>query len=272
MRCLILLLALVGAAPSLFAKNPLPLRLVSFDPVIRKVGTSDAQQATLALVEGRKAGKTYTVHLQPSEKTATLVGRQLYLRLPLAWLTKKDAVFYAGELLDLEPASVPADFFFDAEIKDDVADKAGIIARYKAGRIALDGINEVNGTFVPPADPAQWITAADAIAAAKKVHPDGVQGAVSFTVQGASEVDGVLWINSEKNYRDPQSLNVSLPLLAAQDLELRLKSKPADFLKGKRIVVSGIVQQVKITTIKEGEFYFQTQVPLWSAHQIRILP
>lgn len=263
-HCLILF-GLIAAVASLPAKPPVPLRLIGFDPIVRKVGKVDAQEAKLQLVEGRRAGKVYTVYLMPSHQTAALVGRQLYLRLPIEWLGQKDHAYYAGELLDFEPSWVPPDFLTTVPFKEGKAEA------YVATRVALDGINEVNGTFLPPGDPARWIKAADAIAAAEKVYPDGVQGTFVFQIKGGADLGRETWLNSETDYKDPHSLNVGLPLSIVKDFELRHGAEIVPFLKGKTIAVTGVAQRVKIETAKPGEFYYQTQVQLWSAHQIRIV-
>lgn len=265
-RRLLLLFGLAIAALAAAAKSPLPLRVVSFDPTIRKVDQLDAQQITLALVEGRKAGKTYTVHLAPSQKTAGFIGQVVYLRVPLERLTRKDVRYFAGELLDVAPAFVPPDFGTVS-----IPFKEGAAERYIAGRIALDGVNEINGVFEPPTDPAQWMPAGEAIATATKAHPNGVQGNFVFRVMNSALVADTVWLNSDPDYRSPQSLNVAIPPHVAADFKLRYKADIGKYLKGRKVVISGIVERVKIETINPKGFYYQTQLPLWSAHQIRIV-
>jgi len=271
LRLLVFATAFAGPLVSVVAKPAVPVRLVSFDPTMQKVGKADAQQATLELLEGRKAGKRVTVFLAPSQQTSGYVGKKLYLRLPLAWLEKRKSVFFAGELLDTDPAWMPPDFFHEVPVTPDAE---GRLDAYLEGRIALDRLNEVNGTFLPPHDPARWMSGHDAIVTAERVHPNGVQGTFLLEVRGGAELqNGETWLNSEVDYKDPRSLNVGLPLNVAKDLALRLKADPVDFFKGRTIAVNGIAKRVGIETLKGGRpfTYYQTQVRVWSAHQIRLV-
>lgn len=262
------LLAIFLIAATLLARDPevIPVRLAGFDSTLQKVGKIEAQRLTLELMEGRKAGTRIQVHILPSRETGRFVGEKIFLRLPLSRVRAKNAVFFAGELLDRDPAVVASDnFSITVPFKDGAAE------RYSAGRSTLDGLTEINGTVTPPDNAAEWMTANDAITLLAKVAPDGVQGSFVFEIRAMGRADGVIWLNSEPEYRSPQSLNVAIPPHVAADFKLRHQAAIEDFLKGRKVVVRGIVQRVKIQKSKPEDFYYQNQIHLWSAHQIRML-
>src|SRR5258708_5231723 len=84
-----------------------PVRLVGFDPVVRKVGVTDAQTISLLILEGPEAGSTLDLHIVPSKLTGDFVGKTLYLKWAFTDLkSQKNTIFLAGGLLDTDPVPV----------------------------------------------------------------------------------------------------------------------------------------------------------------------
>ena len=110
---------------------------------------------------------------------------------------------------------------------------------------------------------SQVFSPAEAIELAKKERL-GVLGTYQFQVKGANVVNGVLFLNSEDNYRDPKNLTVRCDETATRMLTLRFSGSPAMFLKGKCIQAVGRPIRVPVALVVDGEVsnrgYYQTHI------------
>ena len=128
----------------------------------------------------------------------------------------------------------------------------------------------------PPAVPTNLVAPEQAVVAAAKASPGGIEADFGLTVQGADWVDGKAYLDSRPDYRDPIDLSVEILPTAAAVLKVKYGEDPVKFFKGKRIAVHGVARKVQVDFIVNGrltgDYYFQTHVQVTDASQIRILP
>jgi hypothetical protein len=118
----------------------------------------------------------------------------------------------------------------------------------------------------------------EAIAYAAYLAPRAAVAAeFEMTVKAIGAEKGRIFLNSETDYRDRNCLTIALTPVAAvlnlgsSDLaQLRAK------LIGRRIVVRGVAQRVRIEFLAEGKpsgkYYYQVQVPVSGSRQLALLP
>ena len=103
----------------------------------------------------------------------------------------------------------------------------------------------------------------------------GVAGDFEMQVQAVGTQNGMVYLNSEKDYRDRNCLTIAMPLILAKGL-FRAEdiSGIETKLKGKRITVRGIARQVRINFLADGKptgkYYFQVHVGVTSPTQIHV--
>jgi len=120
-----------------------------------------------------------------------------------------------------------------------------------------------------------WLAPEQAIFAAAKYAPNAIHCTIHFTVRAAEEQDGIIYLNSEKDYRDQR--NVSIALLPNAQLEVgKIYGKEAkEFFLNKTVAVEGLVQRVTIIFTVDGrpseKFYYQTQIPVQFASQLSLI-
>lgn len=126
----------------------------------------------------------------------------------------------------------------------------------------------------PAAEDARWLQPAQAIQLAADAAPRGVTGTFVLQVRGTGSDDGRVYLNSETDYRDQRNLTIAITPAAAGALTARLGAPPAAALAGQRIVVDGVATRVRIDFTVDGhpsgKYYYQTQVQVTDAAQIRV--
>lgn len=145
--------------------------------------------------------------------------------------------------------------------------RGGILLALALGLAACAGTG-------PAAKDARWLQPAQAIQLAADAAPRGVAGTFVLQVRGTGTDDGRVYLNSETDYRDQRNLTIAITPAAAGALAARLGASPSVALEGKRIVVGGVATRVRIDfTIDghpSGKYYYQTQVQVTDAAQIRV--
>ena len=117
-----------------------------------------------------------------------------------------------------------------------------------------------------------WIEPTEAIRAANEDPSYGVRGHFVMTVKAIGGEHDVVFLNSERDYRDQRNLTVKMRKTLVPQVERRL-GVPLQDLKNRRIVVLGTARRVRILFLDEagrpsGKYYFQTHVAVTSETQI----
>lgn len=157
----------------------------------------------------------------------------------------------------------------EQELKLAMADEG---TRAAAMRALTDSLASRAATKV---EPGKWIAPAQAIQMVAESAPVGVPGVFVIHVQATGSLEGILYLNSEQNYRDQRNLTVAVSREAALTLAKELGADPQIALKGKKILVTGVARQVTISVMKRGQppggFYHQTHVLVTDAKQLEVI-
>ena len=81
-------------------------------------------------------------------------------------------------------------------------------------------------------------------------HPQ--RGRFEMMVAAAGENNGTTYLNSEADYRSPTDLTFELKPNVVRSLTKRFGEAPASFLRGRRVVVDGVVGRKLIVNVVHG--------------------
>jgi hypothetical protein len=106
-------------------------------------------------------------------------------------------------------------------------------------------------------------------------NPGGVYVQVVMDVQSTgTDETGMVFLNSEPDYRSLKSLNVALSPEVVKKLILERKIDPIQGFLHHTILATGIAKRVQITITNgpyAGRFYFQTHLEVTDANDIQLL-
>jgi|SRR5579885_2228812 len=109
-------------------------------------------------------------------------------------------------------------------------------------------------------------------------QPDGVYVQVTMTVQstgtGNDSEGGIVFLNSEPDYRSPKSLNIALSPEIVKQLTSSLKIDPAQAFLHRTIRVTGIAKRYPIEFVdgpSAGSIYYQTHLDVHSPDNIQLV-
>ncbi len=121
----------------------------------------------------------------------------------------------------------------------------------------------------------QLITPRQAIERAADAAPAGVDGVFDVNVRATGHQDGIIYLNSENDYRDQRNLTVDIPPAAAAALQAKYGESPETFFKGKHLAVTGQAKRVTIWFSCHGvqteKYYYQTHVEVADPSQLQVL-
>lgn len=116
--------------------------------------------------------------------------------------------------------------------------------------------------------------AAEAVPLASAAPHSGVQGPFKMTVQASGEQNGIIYLNSEQDYRDQRNVSLEIPQQVAKELAAQLGGDPREKLLGKRLRVAGVAKRVKIYFMHDDKptdkYYYQTHIHVVDAKQIQV--
>lgn len=114
-----------------------------------------------------------------------------------------------------------------------------------------------------------------AVMKAAAAPESGVAGTFAFTVKAVGRQSGMVFLNSESDYRDQRCLTVAMSEALAAELSRRLGAKVDEYLVGKKITVRGTARRVRIGFFADGrptdKYYYQTHVLVASSDQLSIV-
>lgn len=90
------------------------------------------------------------------------------------------------------------------------------------------------------------ITAAQAISRATAASPEPIRAVVQFKVASAARARDGYYLDSEKNFRSPANLGISISASAARDLAQKYGKDLKAALTGKTVKVIGEVRRLSV--------------------------
>lgn len=123
--------------------------------------------------------------------------------------------------------------------------------------------------------PGAWIDPMHAVHLAAAAQGRPVAGVFALTVRATDRAEGRVFLNSERDYRDPRNLCIVMTEATARELAAQLGGDPVARLRGKRIQVTGEARRTRIDFLHDGaptgKYYYQTHVRVTRAAQLRLL-
>lgn len=126
----------------------------------------------------------------------------------------------------------------------------------------------------------------DIIRQAAEVAPDKVLGDYVLNIKATGEdKKGIIYLNTELDYRDPRCVTVALHPTALSELRSKYSTNLKDFFIGKKVLIHGFAKRVMIGLSQERverrlspdarppykHYYYQTHIYVVDARQIQIL-
>ncbi|MDO6611246.1 hypothetical protein Q4601_18790 [Shewanella sp. 1_MG-2023] len=113
------------------------------------------------------------------------------------------------------------------------------------------------------------------IASASAAAPSGVLGEYQLNIKAAAARRGVVFLNTELDYRDQRCVTVTLsPSISAQ-LTSKYGQSPQAFFIDKSIMVKGQAKREKIDFYSKGKrtdkYYYQTHILVKDLSQIEVI-
>ena len=123
--------------------------------------------------------------------------------------------------------------------------------------------------------PVKTISPVQAIMSAAETAPHGVSGVFEMHIKSTGRQRGVIYLNSETDYRDQRCLTLAIHPTVVPGFVQKYGEDPDIYLKNKMVHVSGEAQRVKIWFNSNGKrtekYYYQTHVLVKNESQIEVL-
>ena len=125
--------------------------------------------------------------------------------------------------------------------------------------------------------PSEWLgfTPAEVVEQVSKSHPRPVATWFHFVVEGIGTERSRVFLNSEKDYRDPLCLTIVLDEEQTLQLLAKLGLPEIGELIGQHIAVLAIAHRVKVDFYTDGlktdKYYYQTHASFIGEPRVRIL-
>lgn len=124
-----------------------------------------------------------------------------------------------------------------------------------------------------PCGTAQGTCPMQAIERAAAAAPYGVRGRYVLVVRRVGRAQGLVYLDSQRDYRDPRNVAVVIYRRAQAQLRARLGGDLARTLMGHRIAVIGRVRRVRVRFYDDaghysGKYYFQTHIDVGRGAQV----
>ena len=128
----------------------------------------------------------------------------------------------------------------------------------------------------PPPPMPGYIGNYETVRAAQDDPAHGISGIFAVTVQAIGSEEGRIYLNSERDYRHPLNITVTLDAGLRPELEKAFGMK-LENLQNRRLLVRGTARQTRINFISangqpSGKYYYQTQIGVRDARQVRFAP
>ena len=109
---------------------------------------------------------------------------------------------------------------------------------------------------------------------AAEAAPKGHLVRSRFTVQATGAERNLIYLNSERDYRDQRNLTVVISPSAVNGLREALGPDLRAALEGKSITVTGVAKRVTVWFVADGKktnkYYYQTQLVVSNPRQLQV--
>lgn len=124
-----------------------------------------------------------------------------------------------------------------------------------------------------PCGAGQGMCPSQAITRAAAAAPYGAPGRYTLVVRSVGRVKGLIYLNSQRDYRDQRNVSVVLYPQAQHQLRARLGGSIAQGLEGHRIAVIGTARRAKTLYLDAhhhatGRYYYQTHIAITRGNQL----
>ncbi|MDQ7049628.1 MAG: hypothetical protein Q9M92_08825 [Enterobacterales bacterium] len=113
------------------------------------------------------------------------------------------------------------------------------------------------------------------IAKTEAAAPKGVKGTFRFLVKETGISGGIIYLNTEHDYRDRRNISIELSPNIIEELTKKYAGKPEVLFVDKMIEVTGVAKRVTIYFMsrqrKNRKYYFQTHIKVDSVDQIKLV-
>lgn len=206
-----------------------------------------------AIIEARKA-----IELLPYPAAKATLATALYRR-------------WAAEVLAGDAEKADATWTEAREFG--AVDVAGLLESWCGGQAQFDVLLALRATGRATLySPQQGISLA---IAAHDRDETGVMGVFRVEVTATGRGDGMIYLNSFENYRDPRCLTVVFLPKAIEAFRAKHGVDPDVYFKGKTITAVGVARRVKINITSNSplvpDHYFQTHVVVTEPAQVELL-
>jgi hypothetical protein len=120
-----------------------------------------------------------------------------------------------------------------------------------------------------------YSNALDVIGKAAGSVPEGVYGEFTFRIKASGEQRNIVYLNTEKDYRDQRNVTIALHPKILPQLENKYGSTPKEFFLGKSLFVKGHAKRVRIELLSKGrrtgKYYYQTHIRVDDISKIEVV-
>ncbi|GHB66277.1 hypothetical protein GCM10008107_14310 [Psychrosphaera saromensis] len=102
-------------------------------------------------------------------------------------------------------------------------------------------------------------------------YPASVNGTFQFPIQTAESKDGVVYLYTHSNEKDPKNITVILAQSSIDAFVDIYGSSLESYFKGKTIEVDGHVKLNKVIPLKGGKHYYKTEIKVRSTDNLKVL-
>jgi hypothetical protein len=110
---------------------------------------------------------------------------------------------------------------------------------------------------------------------AAEAAPKGVSGKYLLNIKATGEEKGIVYLNTEDDYRDPRNVTVAIHPKIVSDLTQKFGGDLQTVLLGKSLSVEGTAKRIKINFISGNrpptKYYYQTHIRIKSTDQIDLI-
>lgn len=102
-------------------------------------------------------------------------------------------------------------------------------------------------------------------------YPASVNGTFQFSIKSTHSKDGVVYLNTHVNEKDPKNIAVVLAQSTIDDFIQVYGSSLESYFKGKTIEVDGHVKLKQLIPVKDGKHYYKTEIQVRNTDNLKVM-